>query len=590
MSQTSRMNLHKRGTQLEISLEIPAGVQEIEVRIYSDRNNPVSKLSDISHRHPEREQLLAQPKTAGEVLFPVIDLELEPAMAAVVTFRADTEGEYVMNGAFNKRKEPLSREIEIDASVLEHWENSLWVSGQSEVERFIVKQTFRVNERIGFRHTYWLLSEDWNGTVEVYGTSSDGTQLLARAAYEGPKLQQAAAVSLIEGDAWNSELLLSKLDLALTYIRNSQNRNPRSPFYEGLYLFYDHDARTYRSPNWIWSWGPAVKLLVESDKLAAFAGQGLLQTAEQIGQTSLLFRKQHLAHPAHGITTSRWKYGSQLEYGVVECHSAADANFLSGWAWIPLFEATGNRDFLNGAAQLALSTEALISEFEIAPMDYLEEPKGWTNWSIDEIGFCTEGLSELYRVTGDERYKKIGENWIDKVLDKLERPDGLWDRSWLRNERMRLTCEYMTRGLGWGMEGLIAAHRLSPSGKYLEKAIKMAEAVIGMQHESGCWAHYCNQSLEAAGAGEKATSLWSLLLYRLFRFTNDKRHLEAARKALQWCLTNVYEGGDREGLGGIIGCTVQSGVVYRQWYRLSNVYTSGFFGLAILEELKLREH
>jgi uncharacterized protein YyaL (SSP411 family) len=392
-----------------------------------------------------------------------------------------------------------------------------------------------------------------------------------------------AESSLCKGDIYRS------LHLAVKYIQNSQNQNPRSPYYQGLYLFYDHDAQTYRAPNWIWSWGPAVKLLVETDKLPDFSNKGLLETAEQIGKTSLLFRKNHLDHPAKNITTSRWKAGSQYEYGVIECHSAADANFLSGWAWIPLYETTGNSNFLDAARQLASATEALIQQFEIAPMDYLEEPPSWTNYSIDEIGFATEGLSELYRITGDDQYKIIGENYIDKVLNKLERPDGLWDRSWLRNERQRVECEYMTRGLGWGMEGLLAAHRLSPSGKYLEKAIKMAEAVIGMQEESGCWAHYCNQPQEAAGAAEKATSLWSLLLYRLYAFTKEKRHLEAARKALLWCMKNQFAGADPNGLGGNIGCTPQSGVVYRQWYHLSCVYTSGFFGLALLEELKVKK-
>jgi uncharacterized protein YyaL (SSP411 family) len=215
------------------------------------------------------------------------------------------------------------------------------------------------------------------------------------------------------------------------------------------------------------------------------SGKGHAQTAEQIGETSLLFTKSHLDHQAKGITTSRWKAGSQFEYGVIECHSAADASFLSGWAWIPLYESTGNSAYLDSAIELASATEKLINRFEIAPMDYLEEPPSWTNHSIDEIGFATEGISELFRVTGDSKYRLLGEKYIDQVLAKLERSDGLWDRSWLRKESIAVPCEFMTRGLGWGMEGLIAAHRMSPSGKYLEKAVKMAEVVMGLQQESG---------------------------------------------------------------------------------------------------------
>jgi hypothetical protein len=63
--------------------------------------------------------------------------------------------------------------------------------------------------------------------------------------------------------------------------------------------------------------------------------------------------------------------------------------------------------------------------------------------------------------------------------------------------------------------------------------------------------------------------------------------LAAARKALQWLIDNQYIGPDPDGFGSVIGCSPHSGVVYRNWFNLSCTYTSGFFGLAALEELKL---
>jgi hypothetical protein len=55
-------------------------------------------------------------------------------------------------------------------------------------------------------------------------------------------------------------------------------------------------------------------------------------------------------------------------------------------------------------------------------------------------------------------------------------------------------------------------------------------------------------------------------------------------------MDNQYTGSDIEGQGGVIGLTFQSGVTYRNWFPLACSYTSGFFGLAILEELKLQNN
>jgi len=73
------------------------------------------------------------------------------------------------------------------------------------------------------------------------------------------------------------------------------------------------------------------------------------------------------------------------------------------------------------------------------------------------------------------------------------------------------------------------------------------------------------------------------------RNTKDTKYLSVARKALLWCLNNQYDGPDKFADGGIIGISRQSGVIYRPWFKLACSYSSGFFGLAVLEELSLRK-
>ena len=138
------------------------------------------------------------------------------------------------------------------------------------------------------------------------------------------------------------------------------------------------------------------------------------------------------------------------------------------------------------------------------------------------------------------------------------------------------------------MEGLLAMDRIIPDSKYLEKAVRFAEVLRGHQQPDGCWLGQLNGTLRDSGITEKGTALWSLLFYHLYKRTGDDRHLDAARKALAWCLSNQQDGEDYHAFGGIPGAGPGSGVVFRRWFRLICLYTCSFVGLAVIEELKIR--
>jgi hypothetical protein len=147
----------------------------------------------------------------------------------------------------------------------------------------------------------------------------------------------------------------------------------------------------------------------------------------------------------------------------------------------------------------------------------------------------------------------------------------------------------MTRGMGWAMQGLLAQHRLDPQGGWLERAKKMGDSLISTQLPDGSWSFNFDQPPSAVGISEKGTALWSLLFYRTHAFSGEARHRDAARRALEWCVTNQYAGTDQEARGGLVGVSPHSAVGYRPWFRVACTYASGFFGLAVLEELKLQE-
>ena len=109
------------------------------------------------------------------------------------------------------------------------------------------------------------------------------------------------------------------------------------------------------------------------------------------------------------------------------------------------------------------------------------------------------------------------------------------------------------------------------------------------QKPDGHWNFITDEPVEKVGISEKGTALWSYLLYQLYAASGEKKYVVMARKSLTWCMKNQYQGPDRQAYGGIIGKTIHSavGAAFRPWFPITCAYTSAFFSLAIMEELKL---
>ena len=239
-------------------------------------------------------------------------------------------------------------------------------------------------------------------------------------------------------------------------------------------------------------------------------------------------------------------------------------------------------------ARDAADADRLSRQFGLIPQNYWPDEGGWSDFTLDESGFGTQGLAELYRITGDAAYRETSRRYIEAHLQRLGRPDGLWNRSWLRGKAAAMPTVFNTRAAGWAMEGLLASHRMMPDGRYLDKARRMAEHLVRAQDAAGCWNFNFTQPREEVGIAAKGTALWSLLMYRLYDATGDRRHLDSARRALAWLVANQYTGPDVDAIGSVFDRNNNSGVGYRPWFRVSCTYGSAFFGLAGLEELRLQ--
>lgn len=607
---TTILNVQTAGRHLAVTAELPETIQEVEIRIESDRNKTVTKFYDVSPHHPGRENLKQRYSDVDRnVWYPVVDVVLEPGMEAVAQFNGGP-AIYTINSMFYKEEEPFTSEIVIPSNKLEYWENGLFVlpSTGKALEEFYLRQPFRSAEG-GIQHVYELLTEDWSGVIAIYSTGAEGGRKLAEARIKTRNsIGTDNPLERFRGEGLLRARLLESLKASVDFTLRSQNQNPDSPTYGGLNMLYDLDGDLYRTSYWMWSWGPSVRLLVDATQISGLDVRPdvLMKSARQIADASIRFQVNFMHHPADGLVAAGWTQGIMYEKAHENFRISAgpDALHMAGWGWGELYNRTQDRKYLEAFEKLAGATERLMNEYELLPqlylpggglpigegvgMDQTEDGNNFGPKTIDEAMFGMEGYAEFYRITGNEWYKTLGKTFIEQFVSKLEMENGSWATGWNRLTGKRQGSGHsVTRAMAWVMEGLLAAHRLLPEDGYLEKAKRYAQKMIEAQHETGYWKRQLDRPLEITGISEKSTAIWSYLFYQLYKESGDEQYLTVARKALMWCLENQYTGPDREAYGSIIGRTNSSGIGYRPWFDISCVYTSAFFGLAVMEELSL---
>jgi len=567
------------------------------LHVHSSRNQDISRFSDVSPLAKTTGILspeIDNSRIEKDIWFPVVDIAIDREAEGVLIFGMDQDGgaaEFSFNGWSHPVMFPVTHEACIPSEQLEYWENSLFIDGaSSNLRAFFLRWRLETREP-RFHRVFELLSEQWSGRVTLFVVLEDAS--LREVATTSIADETTSAVSTFPGTGLDPERVISSLKATMDCLKRRQNTTPWSQTAGGLYLFYDLDARLFRNPLWTWTWGPEVRLFLDAAKRSELRleaeANGWRQTACDLGETSLRFQINDAAGPVDGLFIARWDPSTQYPFGIGGHVSPPDGLFLLSWAWVPLYEETGNVRYLDAARKMALAIGRLLDGREIVPQDYLLHTAEWKAWVVDEASFGMEGFAELFRITQDERFRKIGRRYMEQILAKFDRDDGLWQRFYFIDTDQIVPAEGHTRGLAWAIEGLLAAHRLLPEDGYLLRAEKLAQHLVDAQHEAGCWSFLFHKPAEDVGISEKGTAAWSFLFYRLYGETGENQYLVTARKALQWLIDYQYLGPDPDAFGSVVGCSPHSGVVYRDWFNLSCTYTSGFFGLAALEELKLTD-
>ena len=578
----SIIHVQKEGKDLKISVTLDRNLYAPEIWIESERNTAIARMSDLSACTPIPQRL--DYGHQQEIWFPVVDVLLNESLFAIAQFAGWEQHNCCLNEMMGGKKEVLSYSMHWPETALEHWENAVWIDSRTvKMTRFALCQKLDPQcDSLVLK----LLSEKWAGTVTLYDRTPDGLVFMDRAA-----VWEAWEENVIPTkDNLDTENLTRALNDTLSFLFRALNDKKDSQTRGGINLFYDFDAKTFRTSHWVWTWGIVIRLFLSAAQSGIplrYTSKELINAALKMGETSLRFQAEAKNEPEDGVVCVRQDLWPSVDYEYHGCYSHADSMFLAGYGWIPLYEQTGDSRYLDAAQRILDAIERTNSSFPIIPQDYYQKEKKWAPHGINESGFGMKGLSQLCRICPTGHNLEVTREYMRQHMQIYQLENGLWNRYYHFSDNRIEPCNFWTRGMGWGMISLLSAVDVFPEEDYLLYAEKMAAQLMEYQDSSGCWAHQFNSSISDTGACEKSTSLWCMLFYELYAKTRNLSYLHTAQKALKWCLSHQYQGIDPDACGSLIGCSMNSGIVYRNWFNMACAYSSAFFGLALLAELSL---
>ncbi len=580
-----RASFVSRERRIEISAD-GLGEGDFELRIETDGLKMIETGTDVNEPGALYLPSPESPPPAAENVFFFNDLVSAEGWELVIRFEPPATGTWKLNGRFSARGGELRSELAIPVGELEVGENLLHFSSEPlRPPTFYFRRAIQAGARFSCGLT--VDGADWAGHVSLLRSSGSSIGVtLADTSLAGPtSVQRPTAVST---RWWEDRNALNDSVLAIgRNILAAQVQRSGSLFNGGFNLVYDTEHKVHRMPHWIWAWGPSIKLLLDLEKLEIAKAAGLAprfrEAALAAGKRSLDFGVTDSRHPAFGVSTVRWEPSRATPLGWAEYISTADSLFMAGWGWMSLYRETHESVYLERTTALVAAAGRLMQQYPVIPQDWIVERSRWTPHTLDESVFGTIAFRRLFETTHQGEIAAAGKRFLDSHREHMGRESGLLARAWLRDENKGV-WDPDIKGHAWVIEGYLDAYRLSHDASYLELARALADRVISCQADDGSWTYLFKKPEPGDPIDDKGTAIWAYLFYDLFKITKSPGDLAAARRALGWCLRHQYRG-DNPHLDGAILHSNAMAYVHRR--PMTILYTTTFFGLAILEELAL---
>lgn len=564
------------GVATELGLVTP-GVGRVETAAEVNETGPIY-LPPPGPGEPE--------PAAAELFIFFHDAPSGDGWELVLTFPGDPTGTWTLNAIEARVDGALAREVRIPTTVLLRGENLfLWRGEDRRLPALSYRRAVRPAET---RVAVGVPAGDWQGEFTLRRRDPAGREAaaLGAAMVRGREPRRKAVDPGVQ--PWTDRARLNEAALAVgRHLLHSRVRDAHSRFYDGFHLVYDVPREASRISHWLWAWGPAIHLLFALEEHAVACGEPewgarFRRAAIAAARRSLAFGATEPDHPARGVSRVRWEISRATPDGWIEYLSTADSLFLAGWGWMSAYAETGDTAFLGRTRTLVDAAQRLMAEYPVVPQDWITERNRWTPHTLDESVFGMIGFRELHAATGDPGVAQAGRAFLDSHLRHMGRESGLLERAWMR-EADEAIWDPDIKGHAWVVEGYLDAHRLSGDPRYLALARELAAKVMASQREDGSWSYVFTPPSLDEPADDKGTAIWAYCFYVLHDATRDPAHLAAARAALAWCLRQQYRGEDDRLDGGLLH---ENGMAYVKRRPMTILYSTTFFGLALLEELK----
>lgn len=575
---------------LEISVA-NQGYGERELRIETDGLKNVELGADVGEPGiiylplPKGVATEEESKKGAENVFFFNELRAAEGWELVANFENTESGTWKLNGRFSERGGAIEPQIAIPVARLESGENLLHVrSGSLQPPPMYFRRSLKSGEA---SLRVELTSPEWGGRVTLWERERERVWKKIAESVVAPRAATRAPRRVSER-WWEDRSFLDEAALAVgRNLLAARVREPGSYFEGGFHLVYDPSRRAHRMAHWVWSWGPTIDLLFaladEESARAAGLSSPFRQAAIAAADRSLNYGMNEAGHPARGVSTVRWEPSRATPNGWAEYISTADSLFLAGWGWMSAYRETDRSEFLERTKSLVSAAERLMGEYPVVPQDWIVERGGWTPHTLDESVFGMIGFRRLYEATEARDVAAAGKRFLDSHLEHMGRESGLLMRAWMREEDKEI-WDPDIKGHAWVIEGYLDAYRMSGDTRYLTLADELAQKVIECQAEHGGWTYLFKKPEANDPIDDKGTAIWAYLFYDLHKSTKNPAHLAAARRALGWCLRHQYRGEDPNLDGAIFN---ENSMAYVRRRPLTILYSTTFFGLALVEELAL---
>lgn len=407
--------------------------------------------------------------------------------------------------------------------------------------------------------------------------------------------EAAAADDKLQETAWIADKTDPLLDAA-QFLFNIQIKGPeRSPFKGACWTLYDYDDECPRLVNWLWDNAVVVACMAELIKSGRYPEKKalFLQFAREVGEEFLRTQILEEGSEVYGALTARWEYPGHPAHSY-DCYLGPnDASFAVKWALLPLYELTGEPRYLE-ASRLALDwvkKTIYLPDRDYLPLDYDFTDGTWGKYSIIDTAFIPEGFTEYDRLNRTHEFTEDSRFFMDRFIRQYRLDNGFYGQNY--DPDAGVDQVIFTRGLGWTIEGLLAAYRGTEEKRYLKEAAELARLTAKEQNEDGSFSYILGyhgvpeqKDREGTGICEKATAILAYLFYDICTLDQSQKELlESADRAMVWCEANIHRG-QGMGYGGIKAAGIKSGITCMSYLTIATQYANAFYILAKLKRME----